>query len=61
MMVITFIKRLEDNDYALVKQSTTNNLPVPFIGSKVVVEREIYTVGDVEYNYDNGIILIKLI
>lgn len=59
-MVISFLKFEQGKEMQLLKQTTTNNTPIPTLMARVVIDNNNYKVSDIEYNYDTGIILIAL-
>ena len=59
-MVISFLKFEQGKEMQLLKQTTTNNTPIPPLMARVVIDSNNYKVSDIEYNYDTGIILIAL-
>lgn len=62
MMIIKFFRELSPTQpLELLKQSSTNNLRVPHKYNKVTIDKTYYVVTDLEYDYDNGSINVKLI
>lgn len=62
MMIIKFFRELSPTQpLELLKQSSTNNLRVPNKYNKVTIDKTYYVVTDLEYDYDNGSINVKLI
>lgn len=58
-MVVRFID-CRTTDYMVVKESRFENIILPKQSDFVTIEMKEYLVKHIEYNYDNGVITVKL-
>lgn len=58
-MVVKFYETV-DEDTVLIKESDTNRITIPVLGSKVIIGGKQYYVKFIVFDYDNALISVQL-